>query len=253
MTTLIRSVLLLCVLWLSGCTTVYTTQPIANKDSPVDSKLIGTWVMVDWKHEDGDGTGDIRHEIGLLDIQRKENSNKLVAVSAGSGGCAVSEGRQVRLPNYSIFEIYMPRDSYSCVHPHDDFEAMSDGYLHATYKIFNSNDSYFGDLVGQDEATISKANEQIKKIISFYGIEDETPTFLHLKYFEPSAFEDEIKSGRLKGTLEYSNDYDNLIGLIVTDDPKKLRTFIAGLDFVEDMEELHDDQEFFIRIKQNKD
>ena len=144
----------------------------------------------------------------------------------------------------------MPRDIYSCVEPHrEDFEEMPNAYIHATYKIFNSNDSYFGGLVGQDEATISKANEQIKKIINFYEIEDETPTFLYLKYFEPWAFEDEIKSGRLKGTLEYSNDGSRITALIVTDDPIKVKTFISGLDFVEDMEGF----EVYIRIKQGKD
>ena len=87
-----------------------------------------------------------------------------------------------------------------------------------------------------------------KKIINLYGLEDEAPTLLYLSYFEEDAFEDAIKSGHLKGNLEYNNDGSRLIDLTVTDDPKKVRTFISGLDFFKDT----DDIGFYVRVKSGK-
>ena len=59
MNTAMRSVLLLCVLWLSGCDSIYTINPIADGNTPVDEKLIGTWVYVD------------TDELAVVNVQKK--------------------------------------------------------------------------------------------------------------------------------------------------------------------------------------
>ena len=46
MTTLLRSVLLLCLVWIGGCTAVGTGTPITDPSVPADQQLIGSWVQL---------------------------------------------------------------------------------------------------------------------------------------------------------------------------------------------------------------
>ena len=84
MNTAMRSILLLCVLWLSGCTYVHTTNPISDGNTPVDERFIGTW----WAAP--------TDAFFVFDIQKKDkNTNELAMVWLGDGECNVVEGRTI--------------------------------------------------------------------------------------------------------------------------------------------------------------
>ena len=110
MTTLIRSVLLLCLVWLGGCTYVSTTTPITDPSVPADQKLIGSWVNVDTEN-------------GLFNVIEDKESNKLYVIGVAPGNtkdsCFVAELRTLQLTDYGFLELSVQDGVYGCLPPRE--------------------------------------------------------------------------------------------------------------------------------------
>ncbi|MDP6583184.1 MAG: hypothetical protein QF535_00915, partial [Anaerolineales bacterium] len=204
MSIVLRSILLLCVLWLSGCGYVRTTNPIVDGSTPVDERLIGTW----W-HANTDG-------FAVLNIQKKDkNTNELaVILLAADGECDVFEARVVQVSDYWIFEFDVDLGTYSCVAPHESLmgpeirdeyalKELGNRYEHVAYKILKWNDPTITNLIEQDNEEISDANEFVGSIIKNFQLED-PPTVLLATTLVPNLFAEQIKAGKLKGSIAES-------------------------------------------------
>ena len=108
MTTLLRSVLLLCLAWLGGCTYVGTVTPITDPSVPADQKLIGSWVNID-------------RGKGLFNVVEDKESNKLYVIGVGPGStkdsCFVAELRTLQLTDYGFLELSVQDGIYECLPP----------------------------------------------------------------------------------------------------------------------------------------
>ena len=245
MNTAMRSILLLCVLWLSGCDSLYTINPIADGNTPVDKRLIGAWVHVD------------PDEFGVLSIEKKDkNTNELaVILLQKNGNCDVVEGRAIQLSDYWIFE-GLDSAGYSCVGPHgnpesgevkdkDTLKELGNRYQHLAYKILEWNDPKIEKLIEQDDESISEA---IKDTIKYYKL-GETPSVLIASTLRPRQFAKQIKAGKMKGSIKGERKNDSTIievlDVTVTDSPEVVRAYLSDLDFFEDM----DGVALFIRIR----
>ena len=245
MNTAMRSILLLCVLWLSGCDSLYTINPIADGNTPVDKRLIGAWVHVD------------PDEFGVLSIEKKDkNTNELaVILLQKNGNCDVVEGRAIQLSDYWIFE-GLDSAGYSCVGPHgnpesgevkdkDTLKELGNRYQHLAYKILEWNDPKIEKLIEQDDESISEA---IKDTIKYYKL-GETPSVLIASTLRPRQFAKQIKAGKMKGSIKGERMNDSTIievlDVTVTDSPEVVRAYLSDLDFFEDM----DGVALFIRIR----
>jgi hypothetical protein len=232
MNTAMRSILLLCVLWLSGCTYVHTTNPISDGNTPVDERLIGTWVLTGFD------------ELHVLNIQKKDkDTNQLTMVSLGDDDCGVFKGRAIQVSNYWVFEIDVDLGTYGCVAPHDSvmgleirdedtLKKLGNRYFHIAYKILEWNDSTSATILnpfGLDDETISEANEEIETFSKLYTLGETSPVLL-LSMLPPKLFAQEIKAGKLKGSIKEKDQ------VTVTDPPEVVRTYLSDLDFYEDME-----------------
>ena len=139
MTTLIRSVLLLCLVWLGGCTAVGTTTPITDPSVPADQKLIGSWVNVDTEN-------------GLFNVIEDKESNKLYVIGVGPGStkdsCFVAELRTLQLTDYGFLELSVQDGVYGCLPPLERnwtrmFEMPKDSgltYVLVPYRLVKLND-----------------------------------------------------------------------------------------------------------------
>ena len=249
MNTAMRSILLLCVLWLSGCTYVHTTNPISDGNTPVDERLIGTWVFPD------------PDEFGVLTIQKKDkDTNELTMVLLGDGECNVMEGRAIQLSDYWIFESDVDRGGYSCVAPHgnpesgevkdkDTLKELGNRYQHLAYKILEWNDPNIAKIIEQVEYLNDESiSEAIKDTIKYYKL-GETPSVLIASTLRPRRFAKQIKAGKMKGSIKGERKDDStiieILDVTVTDSPEVVRAYLSDLDFFEDM----DGVALFIRIR----
>jgi hypothetical protein len=254
MNTAMRSILLLCVLWLSGCDSLYTINPIADGNTPVDKRLIGAWVHVD------------PDEFGVLSIEKKDkNTNELAVILLQKNEyCGVVEGRAIQLSDYWIFESDVDRDSYSCVAPHgnpesgevkdkDTLKELGNRYQHLAYKILEWNDPNIAKIIEQVEYLNDESiSEAIKDTIKYYKL-GETPSVLIASTLRPKRFAKQIKAGKMKGSIKGERKDDStiieILDVTVTDSPEVVRAYLSDLDFFEDM----DGAALFIRISEDKD
>ena len=229
MNSAMRSILLLCVLWLSGCTYVHTTNPISDGNTPVDERLIGTWVFPD------------PGQFLVLKIQKKDkDTNELTVVSLGDDDCGVFEGRAIQVSDYWVFEIDVDLGTYGCVAPHDSLmvdleirdedtlKKLGNRYFHIAYKILEWNDSTIVNLLEQDDKIFLEANEFIKKLIKNFQLED-PPTVLLIAVLNPKLVAEQIKAGKLKGSIKKEDQ------VTVTDPPEVVRAYLSDLDYFEDV------------------
>ena len=113
MTTLIRSVLLMSISLLIGCTTTYTTSSITDSTVDADDRVVGFWHTAPFLEDDAT----------FLFIGADAETNKLNVMTnmAGDGdnGCGVFSGLTRHLANNLwLFEMEVPQDIYYCFRPH---------------------------------------------------------------------------------------------------------------------------------------
>ena len=212
-----RCVLLLCLVWLGGCTYVGTTTPITDPSVPADQKLIGSWANADH---------------GLFNVIEDKESNKLYVIGVGPGStkdyCLVAELRTLQLTDYGFLELSVQDGIYECLPPHernkltDMFEMPEDSgltYVLVPYRLAKLNDPEVAKFK-------DKNNESIQKLIDYYEVTDENPDVFQFGYFaDSSELLEHVQAGHLKGVI---NDCKYGTCVDISDTAEAIETYFLG-------------------------
>jgi len=219
MTTLIRPVLLFCLVWLGGCTYVGTTTPITDPSVPADQKLIGSWAQL--------------KDLTPYKVIEDKESNKLYVVlvdfrSNGTDSCVVFEMRTLQLTDYGLFEVSIQDGAYECVSPHQNIMGINwDEYKQAGLGQFYAFSFYKISKLNSPELAEFKENnkESIDKLINYYEVTDENPDVVQIAFFEDS--EELIKL--IQGIQFKSVKINHDTFIQFEDTPEAIRRFFLAL------------------------
>ncbi len=238
MTTLIRSVLLMSISLLIGCTTTYTTSSITDSTVEADNRIVGFWHT----------SFSVEDETEFLFIETNEGTNKLNvltnSVDHGDGGCGVFSGLTRHLANNLwLFEMEVPQDIYYCFRPHKslvdqaEFAAERDRvsakyelgilnqfYLHVYYKIVSVSELET-ELLGKSVTERSSVKEDIEDEANKFGLDPNQIDVLLIGTIEWDDWWDAISSGGLKAIRGQSDYLDHFV--LITEPPEALKNLFA--------------------------
>jgi len=219
MNAVMRSIFLLCLVWLGGCTYVGTATPITDPSVPADQKLVGSWAHL--------------KDLSLFNVIENKESNKLYVVGInpgvdGTNSCVVWEIRTLQQTDYGLFEVSIQDGAYECVSPHQNaFFINWDKYMQAGLGQFYAFSFYKISKLNNPGLAEFKENnkESIDKLINYYDVTDENPDVVQVAFLEDLEELDELIQGIQSKSVKIN--HDTFIQL--EDTPEAIRRFFLAL------------------------